>query len=78
MKTLAKDLKVGQTVKYINVWVKIEDLKQATAKNGRPYMAIKGTQLAGFVKHRGCRPSRVVEIKDFTVEFWNETTVTIK
>lgn len=78
MKTLAKDLKVGQTVKYANVWVRIEELTQSNAKNGRPFMAIKGTQLAGVVKRRDGYRCKSSDIKDYRVDFWNETTVTIK
>ena len=74
----AKELKVGQTVKYGNVWVKIETLFESKAKNGRPVVSIIGTQLAGVVKHAGFKPYHYSEIKGYEVEFRAETKVKIK
>lgn len=74
----ASELKIGQIVKYGNVWVKIESLTESKAKNGRELMQIVGTQLAGVIKHIGHRPYKYHEVKEYKVEFRKETKVKIK
>jgi translation elongation factor P/translation initiation factor 5A len=78
MKIIAKDLKVGQTVKFYNVWVKIEIISYSTTKKGRGVVDIIGTHLPGIIKRRGHRDCAVPEIKNYHCNFYSETTVSVK
>jgi len=50
MKVQAKDLKVGQDVKFGNHWIKIEKLINGTLKNGKGFVQVCGTVYGGTVK----------------------------
>lgn len=57
MKIKAKDLKVGQDVKFGNEWMKVEELLYGVQKNGIPYVNVCGTVYAGRIRSRyGNRP----------------------
>ena len=43
MKIQAKDLKVGQDVKFGNHWLNIEKLIEGTQKNGKVFVQVCGT-----------------------------------
>ncbi len=50
MKVQAKDLKVGQDVKFGNHWIKIEKLINGTLKNGKGFVQVCGTVYAGRIR----------------------------
>lgn len=50
MKIQAKDLKIGQDVKFGNNWINIEDLIQGTQKNGKGFIQVCGTIYSGKVR----------------------------
>lgn len=52
MKIQAKDLKVGQDVKFNDVWMKVEKLIEGTQKNGKGFIQVCGTVYAGKTKAR--------------------------
>ena len=57
MKIQARDLKVGQDVKFGNHWMKVEELIYGTQKNGKEYVNVCGTVYSGFVRSSyGNRP----------------------
>ena len=79
MKLAAKEVKVGQTVKYVNELVVVESIEQTFQKNGKRNIIFTGTRLAGIVKRRnGDRPSPIHEKKDYKVGFGENTMVTVK
>ena len=78
MKIHAKDLKVGMTVKYCNVWVLIESLKETTFKNGKEKIEVKGTQLEGVIRRSNGIKQRVLRIENFDVDFKATTKVSVK
>jgi hypothetical protein len=50
MKIKAKDLKIGQDVKFGNHWIKIENLIKGFQKNGKGFFQICGTVYEGKIK----------------------------
>tara|TARA_R110000868_G_C10673624_1_gene746853 strand:- start:350 stop:634 length:285 start_codon:yes stop_codon:yes gene_type:complete len=50
MKIQAKDLKVGQDVKFGNNWIKIENLIEGTQKNGKGFVQVCGTVYEGKIR----------------------------
>jgi hypothetical protein len=76
MKIQGKDLQVNQTMKFGNVWVKIEKLVESTFKNGNPKIEIFGTQLKGFVKRDG-RKIQTPSIK-FETEIKPQTKIEVR
>jgi hypothetical protein len=50
MKIQAKDLKVGQDVKFGNHWIKVEKLIQGTQKNGKGFVQVCGTVYEGKIR----------------------------
>ena len=58
MKIQARDLKIGQDVKFGNEWMIVEELIYGTQKNGVPYVNVCGTVYAGRIRSRyyGNRP----------------------
>lgn len=50
MKIKAKDLKVGQDVKFGNHWVKVEKLIEGTQKNGKGFVQVCGTVYEGRIR----------------------------
>ena len=80
MKIQAKDIKNGQTVKHGNVWVVVENIGNRTRKNGKPYLYITGTGMAGVVKRRGgwYGNDHYPAVKDYGFQVGTETWVNIK
>jgi len=78
MKIKAKDLKVGMTVKYGNVWVLIESIKQTTFKNKKEKTEIIGTMLEGVIKRSNGFKQKIHAENNFSVDFKSSTTVSIK
>lgn len=76
MKIQGKDLQINDTIKFGNVWVKIEKLVKSTFKNGNPKIKIFGTQLKGFIKRDG-RKIIVPSIK-FQTEIKPQTKVDVR
>ncbi len=61
MKIQAKDLKVGQDVKFGNNWIKVEKLENETLKNGKGIIRVCGTVYATVIKGGYGYRSRKVE-----------------
>ena len=78
MKITAKDLKVGMTVKYCNVWVLIQTLKETTFKNGKEKIEIIGTQLEGVIRRSNGVKQKVTRIENFDIDFKATTKVVVK
>jgi len=74
----AKDLKVGMTVKYGNVWVLIKSLRETTFKNGKDKIEIIGTQLEGVIRRSNGIRQKVNKVENYDVEFKASTKVSIK
>ena len=52
MKIQAKNLKVGQDVKFGNNWIKVEKLIEGTQKNGKGFVNVCGTIYEGKIKSK--------------------------
>jgi hypothetical protein len=59
MKIPAKEVQIGMDVKFGNVWLKVEDIKEKYQKNGKRLINICGTTYPGVVKRRGGGISKV-------------------
>jgi hypothetical protein len=51
MKIKAKNLKVGEDVKFGNHWIKIQDLINGTQKNGKKFVQVCGIVYEGKIKN---------------------------
>ena len=49
MKIQAKDLRVGQDVKFGNEWLKVEKLIEGSQKNGKGFVNVCGTVYEGKI-----------------------------
>ena len=61
MKIQAKDLKVGQDVKFGNEWMKIEKLIPGTQKNGKGFVNVCGMVYKGTIKATYCCRKRIIK-----------------
>ena len=52
MKIQAKDLKIGQDVKFGNQWIKIEKLIYGKLKNGNEYVQVVGQIYPATIRSR--------------------------
>jgi hypothetical protein len=50
MRIQAKDLKIGQDVKFGNHWIKVEKLIEGTLKNGKGFVQVCGTVYEGKIR----------------------------
>jgi len=55
MKVQAKDLTIGQDVKFGNYWIKIENLIGGVQGNGNGFIQVCGTVYGAVIKRRGCK-----------------------
>lgn len=78
MKIEAKDLKVGMTVKYGNVWVLIQSIRQTTFKNGKEKTEVVGKMLEGVIRRSNGFRQKIEAEDNFSVDFKSTTTVSIK
>tara|TARA_R110000851_G_scaffold326857_1_gene495877 strand:+ start:63 stop:299 length:237 start_codon:yes stop_codon:yes gene_type:complete len=59
MKIQAKDLKVGQDVKFGNQWMKVEELIEGVQKNGKKFVNVCGNVYEGIIKRRGYKNHKI-------------------
>ena len=77
MKIKAKDLKVGQDVKFGNNWLKIEKLIEGTQKNGKVFIQVCGTVYEGKIKSPHGNRKILAHYSDYNTPK-AETLVTIR
>lgn len=78
MKIQGKDITTNDTVKYGNVWVKVEEVEHTTLKNGKPCVNITGTKLEGVIKRSNGMKQKIYREENYKVTFKSETKVDVK